>query len=374
MGNTNHASQSEEAVFKEHVLALAWTIATEPKLYRELASNPYSSKSLQIISDRFSSVAVGDVITAIVLAEPEGRYDKIFNKLSRKQQEEEFYRQASLTSEITKWLNKYYSQRTQAFWELPQDLIYDILFLTAFETGDVQKVEEEYSQSQRKHIKLLILNFMNEAHLDGVSSHAFQVKIFKKIPRAAFAFTSLATIFSLIFIILSTQIVKIQAQSENAVLLSPISSQKIDHTTPARLKIPSINVDSAIENVGLTPKGAMDVPSKTSDVGWYSFGVRPGERGSAVIAGHLDGLNGEKAVFANLDKLKEGDKIYVQDGNGKIITFVVRKSRTYDLGHADDAFSPSENAHLNLITCDGVWDEVRKGYSKRLVVFADLVR
>jgi len=33
--------------------------------------------------------------------------------------------------------------------------------------------------------------------------------------------------------------------------------------------------------------------------------------------------------------------------------------------------SSDAKAHLNLITCEGVWDKVSKSYSKRLVVFTD---
>lgn len=143
---------------------------------------------------------------------------------------------------------------------------------------------------------------------------------------------------------------------------------------PVRLKIPVINVDSAIENVGLTPKRDMEVPINSIDVGWYDLGPRPGEKGSAVIDGHFDGENGEVAVFTNLYKLKQGDKIYTEDNKGITSTFVVKESRTYDPGYSGDIFSRSDGIHLNLITCDGVWDGIKKSYSKRLVVFADIVR
>lgn len=141
--------------------------------------------------------------------------------------------------------------------------------------------------------------------------------------------------------------------------------------SPVRLKIPSINVDAAIEYVGLTSKRAMEVPKNTVDAGWFKLGPRPGEKGSAVIAGHFNGKNGEVGVFTNLYKLKGGDKLYVEDDKGTTITFVVREKRTYDLGYADEVFSSSDSAHLNLITCDGVWDETKKSYSKRLVIFTD---
>jgi len=73
-----------------------------------------------------------------------------------------------------------------------------------------------------------------------------------------------------------------------------------------------------------------------------------------------------------LYKLKKGDRLYIEDGKGKSLAFVVQESRTYDPGYADDVFSRNDGAHLNLITCDGVWDGTKKSYSKRLVVFADI--
>lgn len=142
---------------------------------------------------------------------------------------------------------------------------------------------------------------------------------------------------------------------------------------PIRLKIPGINVDAAIEQVGLTAGGAMDVPKNQNNVAWYSLGQRPGEIGSAVIAGHFDWKNGLPAVFYRLDKLQKGDKIYVEDDRGATITFVVRESRNYDpKADASDVFISNDGkSHLNLITCEGIWSKAANSYSKRLVVFSD---
>ena len=142
---------------------------------------------------------------------------------------------------------------------------------------------------------------------------------------------------------------------------------------PMRLKIPGISVDSAIEYVGLTSDGAMDAPKSPDEVAWYNLGPRPGENGSAVLAGHFGWKNGKAAVFDDLDKLRQGDKLYVVDDTGEIISFVVRESRSYDpRADASDVFILNDGkAHLNLITCEGVWDKVLKSYSKRLVVFTD---
>lgn len=141
-----------------------------------------------------------------------------------------------------------------------------------------------------------------------------------------------------------------------------------------RLKIPAINVDAALTGVGLTADGAMDVPKNPSGLVWYNLGPRPGENGSAVIAGHYGvWKDGQLGVFNNLHKLQPGDKLYIDDGKGGTATFVVRESRKYDPdADASAVFSSSDGlAHLNLVTCEGEWNSTTKSYSQRLVVFAD---
>lgn len=140
---------------------------------------------------------------------------------------------------------------------------------------------------------------------------------------------------------------------------------------PVRLKIPSINVNSAIQYVGVNSAGEMATPSNVFEVGWYKLGVIPGEKGSAVIAGHLDGQKGEVGVFSNLSKLKIGDELYVEGNKGRQIAFAVRAIHLAEPGYVEEVFMASDSAHLNLVTCGGVWKKDDKSYSKRLIVFAD---
>jgi len=142
---------------------------------------------------------------------------------------------------------------------------------------------------------------------------------------------------------------------------------------PIRLTISKINVDAAVEDVGLTAQMAMAVPEGPTDVAWFDLGPRPGENGSAVIAGHEGWKNGIRAIFDDLYKLRTGDKVYVKDAQGTTTTFVVRAVRIYSQNeNALDVFSSNDGkAHLNLITCEGTWNVVQKSYSNRLVVFTD---
>lgn len=123
---------------------------------------------------------------------------------------------------------------------------------------------------------------------------------------------------------------------------------------PTRLKIPNLKIDIPLEHVGITRQGAMDVPKSPTGAAWFNLGPRPGEEGSAVIAGHYGvWKNGKVGAFNNLSQLNKGDKIFIEDEKGKTLTFVVREFRTY--GQNEDApnvFGSSDGkAHLNLITC-----------------------
>jgi LPXTG-site transpeptidase (sortase) family protein len=138
-----------------------------------------------------------------------------------------------------------------------------------------------------------------------------------------------------------------------------------------RLTIPAINVNAGIQLLGVTPQGDMEVPDNAVDVGWFKLGPRPGEKGSAVIAGHFDGQNGEPGVFTKLNMLTKGDKLYVKNNIGITTTFIVRENRIYNPGYAEEVFSSNDGTHVNLVTCDGVWDGKAKSYTKRLVVFTD---
>lgn len=142
---------------------------------------------------------------------------------------------------------------------------------------------------------------------------------------------------------------------------------------PAKLQIPSIEVDATVESVGITPQGAMDTPVEPLNVAWYNLGPRPGERGIAVIDGHLDGENQTEAVFKDLEEIAIGDTITVVDAKGAKLTFTVRATKLYD-AQADtrEVFINPNGYFLNLITCAGEWNEERKDYEERFVVFSEL--
>lgn len=149
-------------------------------------------------------------------------------------------------------------------------------------------------------------------------------------------------------------------------------SQESTGGLPARLKIPKIKVDTKVAYMGLTKTGDMAVPSNVKDAGWYKYGAHPGNNGSAVIAGHLDGLKGEAGVFVDLNKLRKGDSLMVVDNKGQATFFTVKETRIYgQTEQPGEVFNRRDGTHLNLITCTGAWNKTQHRFAKRLVVFTD---
>jgi LPXTG-site transpeptidase (sortase) family protein len=168
-------------------------------------------------------------------------------------------------------------------------------------------------------------------------------------------------------------VLRVDAASGQAGSMTVAAALPTPTGAPLRLKIPSIKVDAAIEHVAIKKDGSMDTPKLPKNTAWYKLGPKPGEIGSAVIAGHVNWWNGAVSAFANLNKVKIGDKVYVQNDKGEVVTFTVRKIRRLDVAaDATDVFiSTDGKAHLNLVTCIGVWNKKTRQYSQRLIVFAD---
>ena len=143
---------------------------------------------------------------------------------------------------------------------------------------------------------------------------------------------------------------------------------------PVRLLIPSIQVDSPIEPLGLLANGDLATPTKDrwNDTGWYAAGPHPGERGSAVIDGHLDRPGGAAAVFWNLQYIHAGDSITVIDAKGAKVQFHVTFIARYAPQQAplQDIFGNTNGTFLNLITCAGDWIPSQQQTTQRLVVYA----
>jgi sortase A len=137
----------------------------------------------------------------------------------------------------------------------------------------------------------------------------------------------------------------------------PVPRQHID-PRPARLLIPAIELDTAVEEVFIED-GAWQVAEYAA--GYHHGTALPGETGNTVMAGHA-GLRG--AVFRSLGALQAGDDIFVDAGNWRH-QYQVRQLLSVWPTRVE-VMQPTSTPVLTLITCTA-WD------TQRLVVIADLI-
>ncbi|MFI6444652.1 class F sortase [Kitasatospora sp. NPDC050543] len=146
-------------------------------------------------------------------------------------------------------------------------------------------------------------------------------------------------------------------------------------SVPTRLKIPQIVVDAPFTELTLDAAGALNPPPADNKnlVGWYRGGPTPGERGSAVVAGHVDTKTGP-AVFLFLNMLKPGSKVEITRADKTVAVFSVDSVETFakDTFPDQKVYGDTGEAQLRLITCGGVYDKKRKDYLDNVVVFAHL--
>ena len=158
---------------------------------------------------------------------------------------------------------------------------------------------------------------------------------------------------------------------------SAASSQgpALPRSVPTRLSIPSIGVDAPFVPLSLDAGGALQPPpmSRPTVVGYYADGPTPGERGAAIVAGHVDTKTGP-AVFLLLSLVKPGASVSVKRADGTTATFKVDTVQTFSKGAFPDqkVYGATPDAQLRIITCGGTFDRAKQDYKDNVVVFAHL--
>jgi hypothetical protein len=144
---------------------------------------------------------------------------------------------------------------------------------------------------------------------------------------------------------------------------------------PVSLVIPAIGVRTSLIKLGRTRQGALQVPSSTSVAGWYTASPRPGEIGSAIIAGHIDSDAGP-GVFFRLRLLRPGNLVYVRRTDGTLAVFRVSAEHMYAKADfpTQQVYGPEPDAELHLITCGGVFDSATGHYLSNVVVYSSEIR
>jgi sortase (surface protein transpeptidase) len=142
-------------------------------------------------------------------------------------------------------------------------------------------------------------------------------------------------------------------------------------SVPVRIQIPSIGVDAPLIRLGLDANRALEVPERFDVAGWWTGGSRPGERGPAVIAGHVDSKTGP-AVFYEIPRLRRGDVVTVRRRDGSSVRFTVQGSARYAKAHFPTArvYGATRRPTLRLITCSGDFDRSSGHYLDNTVIYA----
>jgi hypothetical protein len=145
-------------------------------------------------------------------------------------------------------------------------------------------------------------------------------------------------------------------------------------SAPVTLSIPSIGLTVPVGEVGLNSNDTIQPPDNYQIPGWYRLGPSPGQRGSAIILGHVDTYKGP-AVFYKLRTLKPGAQVNVTLADHVVTHFEVRQIAMYlksdfptELVYGSHGYSG-----LQLITCGGSFDPQTGHYLSNVVVYTALV-
>jgi sortase (surface protein transpeptidase) len=161
--------------------------------------------------------------------------------------------------------------------------------------------------------------------------------------------------------------------------------------TFARLRIPSLGVDSQVAARTVGTDGNMALPGGPADVVWYDMsawpgmGGAPGAGGNAIFSGHVDyaahvpyanvNYRGQ-GIFYQLHVLSPGDVIEVSR-NGETYRYQVvwrRNVSATATGEWGEIWSNGAGVDsITLYTCGGDWDSVAREYSDRVVVRAERI-
>ncbi|SDO28969.1 class F sortase [Geodermatophilus sp. DSM 45219] len=142
---------------------------------------------------------------------------------------------------------------------------------------------------------------------------------------------------------------------------------------PVRVRVPAIGVDSELLRLGTDAAGALVPPDDYDLAGWFAAGAVPGDVGPAVVAGHVDSVDGP-AVFARLDELAPGDEVLVDREDGTTAVFTVTGLGRHPKSDfpTEAVYGPTPRAELRLVTCGGEFDRSARSYLDNVVVTAVL--
>jgi LPXTG-site transpeptidase (sortase) family protein len=154
-----------------------------------------------------------------------------------------------------------------------------------------------------------------------------------------------------------------------------IAPAALPYAAPDRVSIPAIRVDAPMVPVGLDSDGWVGAPPPEDPnlAGWFTGAVSPGEKGTAVVVGHVDNKQGP-AVFYGLGALKKGNRVEIRRKDGKTAVFEIYGIEVFEKSNfpGDRVYGSKGTPELRVITCGGGFSK-QSGYAGNVVAFARLV-
>lgn len=165
-----------------------------------------------------------------------------------------------------------------------------------------------------------------------------------------------------------------EAARPQAVQTAGEGQRPLPRSRPTRVSIPKLKKEVRVQPAGLSPDGSPPVPDEqhAMQAAWYSGGPAPGERGAALLVGHLDTDDGP-AAFAGLGSLRPGAAVRVTREDGVTARFIVDSVEQHPKSSfpSERVYGRTRSPQLRLITCGGRYTK-SDGYDSNIVVFAHL--
>ncbi|MER5227031.1 class F sortase [Streptomyces flaveus] len=165
------------------------------------------------------------------------------------------------------------------------------------------------------------------------------------------------------------------AESSAPAKVRPSGSAPLPFSEVDRISIPAIQVDAPVMPVGLDMAGWVDAPPPEDPnlAGWFTGAVSPGEKGTAVVVGHVDNKQGP-AVFYGLGSLQKGQRVEVMRKDGKLAVFEIYGIEVFEKNNfpGDRVYGDTGVPELRVITCGGGFSQ-QNGYDGNVVVFSRLI-
>lgn len=140
---------------------------------------------------------------------------------------------------------------------------------------------------------------------------------------------------------------------------------------PRKIIIGAIGVSAKVIPLGLTRERTMQTPDDFTEAGWYRPGPEPGERGAAVVVGHVDSKHGP-GVFYRLRRLRPGNIVKIVRAGGSIVKFRVEGLERWPKPEfpTRKVFRRTRLSALRLVTCSGAFDTSTGHYVDNTIVYA----